>query len=111
MSNVIYVDFPTAITAQDADLPVTMPQPPTASMPTTVSLGQIIMQLRSGAYGAEAALQQMRDGSAELSRLSAEMKEHTGALVGQIGTVQTALGAFGQAVRNIHAARRASGAR
>lgn len=123
MSNVIFVDFARraavpATSAQPAQIVVpaqvaaaataVIPPPPpppelsAAVMPATASLAQMIVQLRAGARDAEAALRQMRTGSAELIRLSADMRQHTGELAGQIGVVANALHDFGRAVRKMH---------
>lgn len=123
MTNVIFVDFarhavvPAAsmqpcevavparlAAAANAMIPLPPPPPdlPASAMPATASLAQVIVQLRAGARDAEAALAQMRAGSAELIRLSADMRQHTGELAGQIGIVATALHDFGSAVRKMH---------
>jgi hypothetical protein len=120
MSNVIYVDFASGVAAQDAGPPGAAParlatgavaapqaQALARSMSATASLGQLVVRLRTGADATELALQQMRDGSAELIRVSAEMRQQTGTLAGQIGTVSTALDAFDQAVLRMNDARSA----
>jgi hypothetical protein len=110
MSNVIPVDFAGRIVAQNAEQPATRIAPSevetlAATMPATASLSQVVLLLRTGARDAGLALQQMRDGSTELIRLSTEMTQQTGALADQLGSVSTALDAFGNAVRKLHGAR------
>lgn len=110
MSNVIPVDFVGRIVAQNAESPATRVAPSqietlAATMPATASLSQVILLLRTGAGDAQLALQQMREGSAALIQLSAEMTQQTGALADQLGSVSSALDAFGHAVRKLHGAR------
>jgi hypothetical protein len=111
---IIRVDFTRRSHTQAEAAPTAMPMPQEeaarARMPATASLAGIILQLRAGARDTEAALQQMREGSTELIRLSADMKQHTGALAGQIGVVNTAMDAFGKAVHRMRDARSSAAA-
>jgi hypothetical protein len=111
MSTVIPVDFAGRIAAQTAEQSATRVAPSQtetpATMPTSAALSQVVLLLRTGTGDAQLPLQQMREGSAELIRLSAEMTQQTGALAGQLGSVSTALDAFGHAVRKLRDARTA----
>lgn len=120
MSEIIVVDFarraiarPTVASAAAASLGaapdsvsggtavIPLPPPLAAAMPATASLIEIVAQLREGTRNVHDALQQMREGSAALIRLSADMTQHTGALAGQIGAATVALQDFGDAMRRM----------
>lgn len=84
--------------AQSPALRLLEPRDAFGGMRATASLADIILQLRASAEAAQAGLRVMREGSAELIRLSGDLTRETTLVAAHIDVVRTALGKLGDAV-------------